>query len=61
MDNYFTSLISFYGNTSPRELIKKYGSPLYVYNESILRQRCREMYPWFHIPVFSQLFLQGQY
>ena len=53
MDNYFTSLISFYGNTSPRELIKKYGSPLYVYNESILRQRCREMVSLVSYPRFS--------
>lgn len=25
------------------ELLKKYGSPLYVYDENTLRQRCREM------------------
>lgn len=25
------------------ELINKYGSPLYVYNEAILRERCREL------------------
>ena len=25
------------------ELLKKYGSPLYVYSESILRQRCRDL------------------
>lgn len=34
---------NFYGNTTPIELIKEYGSPLYVYNESILRKRCREL------------------
>jgi len=33
----------FYGNTNPYELIEQYGSPLYVYNEKIFRQRCREM------------------
>lgn len=33
----------FYGNTDPVELMKKYGSPLYVYNENILRARCRDM------------------
>ena len=43
MDNYFTEKTNFYGNTTPQELIEIYGSPLYVYNESILRQRCREM------------------
>ncbi|NLD04290.1 MAG: diaminopimelate decarboxylase [Synergistaceae bacterium] len=26
-----------------QELLKKYGSPLYVYSESILRQRCRDL------------------
>ncbi len=34
---------NFYGNTNPVELVKKYSSPLYLYNESILRQRCREI------------------
>ena len=33
----------FYGNTNPIELIKKYSSPLYVYNEKILKKRCGEM------------------
>ncbi len=42
-NNYFTENVGFYGNTSPKELLKEYGSPLYVYNEKILRQRCREM------------------
>lgn len=37
-----------------KELIKAYGSPLYVYDEEILRQRCREMknlvsYPNFRV------------
>ncbi len=43
MDNYFTEQTEFYGRTSPNKLIEEYGSPLYVYNENILRQRCREM------------------
>ena len=34
---------NFYSETDPISLIEKYGSPLYVYNESILRGRCREM------------------
>jgi diaminopimelate decarboxylase len=33
----------FFGNTSPVELVNKYGSPLFVYNENILRGRCREL------------------
>lgn len=39
----YTDSINFFGKTSPEELIKTYGSPLYVYNESILRQRCKEI------------------
>ncbi len=43
MDHYYTKKTNFYGNTDPHELIEQYGSPLYVYNENILRQRCRDM------------------
>ncbi|NLB42064.1 MAG: diaminopimelate decarboxylase [Clostridiales bacterium] len=43
MQNYFSEKMNFYGNTNPKDLINEYGSPLYVYNESILRQRCRDM------------------
>lgn len=43
MDNYFSNQTGFYAGTSPQELIRQYGSPLYVYNENILRERCREM------------------
>jgi len=43
MKNYYTTETRFYGNYSPQELVAKYGSPLYVYNEAILRERCREM------------------
>lgn len=39
---------------SVHELLKEYGSPLYVYDEEILRERCREMknlvkYPHFRV------------
>ncbi|HEY8349797.1 MAG TPA: diaminopimelate decarboxylase [Clostridiales bacterium] len=43
MKVYFTEQTNFYGSSKPSELIREYGSPLYVYNESILRQRCREL------------------
>ncbi len=33
----------FYGELTPIELIEKYGSPLYIYNENIFRNRIREM------------------
>ncbi len=38
-----TDASHFYGNTSPEELAAIYGTPLYVYNENILRTRCREL------------------
>ena len=31
MDSY-TQQVNFFGNTNPDELIKKYGSPLFVYD-----------------------------
>jgi diaminopimelate decarboxylase len=43
MKVYFTEQTNFYGSSKPSELLREFGSPLYVYNESILRQRCREM------------------
>lgn len=33
----------FWAGHDPGELLRSYGSPLYVYNESILRKRCREL------------------
>ncbi len=39
----YTDSCNFFGNTSPRELAKIYGTPLYVYNENILRTRCNEL------------------
>jgi diaminopimelate decarboxylase len=45
--NYIYSKVSseknFFGNTDPIQLSEKYGTPLYVYNENILRKRCREL------------------
>lgn len=54
--NYFTQKTGFYGCTSPKELLKEYGSPLYVYNEKILRQRCREMANLVTYPNFRSNF-----
>ena len=52
MKSYFTEQTKFFGRAKPSELLKEFGSPLYVYNEAILRKRCGEMakliaYPWF--------------
>ncbi len=41
--NYFTLKSSFYGNSTPEALVSAYGSPLYVYNESIFRTQCHDM------------------
>ncbi|MDR0958553.1 MAG: diaminopimelate decarboxylase, partial [Clostridiales bacterium] len=35
--------MEFFKGLQPIDLVKKYGSPLYVYNEDILRERCRQM------------------
>ncbi|MGE4284219.1 MAG: diaminopimelate decarboxylase [Clostridia bacterium] len=51
--NYYTQQTNFYGKTSPKELIREYGSPLYVYNEKILRERCREMTQLVSYPNFK--------
>lgn len=39
----YTNDVRFFGDTTPEELAGIYGTPLYVYNESILRQRMQEM------------------
>lgn len=39
----FTDKHNFYGNYRPDQLLETHGSPLYVYNEAILRKRCREI------------------
>lgn len=44
---------NFFGNTDPVQLAEKYGSPLYVYNENILRKRCRDLKGLLSYPHFS--------
>ncbi len=39
----YTDGLNFYGKTNPVELLEGFGSPLYVYNENILRARCRDL------------------
>jgi diaminopimelate decarboxylase len=45
--NYIYSKVSkeknFFGNTDPVHLTEKFGTPLYVYNENLLRKRCGEL------------------
>jgi diaminopimelate decarboxylase len=50
---YFTEQTEFFGGQRPHELIAEFGSPLYVYNETILRTRCREMARLISLPGFK--------
>lgn len=43
LNNTVTGQNNFYGNTTPIDLIKEFGSPLYVYNETVLREHCKEL------------------
>ncbi len=45
--------VHFYGFHTPIELLKQFGSPLYVYNENILRRRCAELRKLCAHPGFS--------
>ena len=45
--------LNFYGNKSPFELIGKYGSPLYVYNEYVIRSKCNELKNFIDYPDFA--------
>ncbi len=55
--NYIYSRVSsekkFFGNTDPFQLSEKYGTPLYVYNENILRKRCRDLKGLISYPNFT--------
>ncbi len=49
-----TDNVNFFQGVNPIQLIEQYGSPLYVYNERIIRSNCREMknlvdYPSFRV------------
>jgi len=44
--------IDFFENMDPRQLTTQYGSPLFVYSERILRQRCREIKNLITYPKF---------
>ena len=43
----------FFNGMDPFELIDSYGSPLYVYNERILRQNCRDLISMCGYPKFT--------
>ena len=48
----YTEQCGFFGKSNPHELAEIYGTPLYVYNENILRQRCRELRALSTLPSF---------
>ena len=52
MKYLFTKETNFFKGNDPQELLEKYGSPLYVYSEEILRERCREMANLVSYPKF---------
>lgn len=39
----YTDSLNFYGKETPQSLVEQFGSPLYVYNENILRERCKDL------------------
>lgn len=39
----YTDTVSFFGNNTPHQLAERFGTPLYVYNEAILRERCQQL------------------
>jgi len=55
--NYIYSEVScekkFFGNTDPIQLSQKYGTPLYVYNENIIRTRCHDLKGLISYPNFA--------
>ena len=55
--NYIYSRVSnekkFFGNTNPVQLTEKYKTPLFVYNENILRKSCRELKSLIPYPNFT--------
>lgn len=53
LNDSVTGGVNFYFGISPEELIKEYGSPLYVYNEQILRARINDMKALSEYPNFK--------
>ena len=48
----YTDTARFFGRRTPRDLTAEFGSPLYVYNEEILRRSCRDMRDLARLPGF---------
>ena len=52
LNGQVTDATDFYQGHDPHELIQKYGSPLYVYNERIFRKNCRDLTQMCKYPNF---------
>jgi diaminopimelate decarboxylase len=52
MDNYLEN-INFFETVDPFELVKMYGTPVYIYSEKVLRQRCQELKNLLKYPNFD--------
>ena len=52
----YTDSVSFFGVADPFRLMEEYGSPLYVYNEAMLRKRCEELLALSSHPGFSIIY-----
>ncbi len=48
-----TDNVNFFKGNKPADLAAKFGTPLYVYNESILRERCRDIKNLVKYPNFK--------
>lgn len=48
----YTDALAFFGNTTPHQLAERFGTPLYVYNEAVLRKRCQELRALSSHPTF---------
>jgi diaminopimelate decarboxylase len=48
-----TDRMNFFEGNEPQKLTENFGSPLYVYNERIFRQRCNEMINLSSYPKFA--------
>lgn len=49
----FTQQMNYFGQSNPQELAQIYGTPLYVYNESILRKQMRNAARLISVPGFT--------
>ncbi|MEI8198437.1 MAG: diaminopimelate decarboxylase [Eubacteriales bacterium] len=49
----FIQQTEFFGNSNPQLLVSEFGTPLYVYNEKILRERMKRMAHLISYPGFT--------